>query len=508
VSPVSPVSTEGRRDLAFGPNPVLGREVVERMRSVRTVVILVVYLAVLAGLLYVTYRIGLLILRDSGFQGGGLGAPSIGRMMFETLLMALTFLIAFIVPGTAAGAIAGENERRTLPLLQVTLLSPRAIVFGKLGASLAFALLLVIATAPLFAIPLVLGGVSVWQVIKGLLVLISLSVFLASLALLMSSLARRVQFATVNAYALTFFVLFGTLMLWGVEALFRSEVFGNPGRPVSVYFNPIVAVADAVGDTAGFDFAPSPLTGIKGGLTSQIRNAQAAPGGGLAFQRGGAVVRSVPAQPALPPPQLPPAQRNATAQPQTKVEVASGEINGIGWTFSAFAQGEDSCAELASAGGIEVSCARDGGDLLVSSASVGGETLVFGQVPKEANKVRVELTGSDRPAEVDPIAKEGFETNFYVHQVGSLRASAVVAVADDGTELLRRTVPPDFEEPPVPNANVNLRQGIGPERVTTFVWPVHVALLWLFSVLFLEAARRRIHTPSQKMVAVAGTSSG
>src|SRR5205085_1967042 len=69
-------------------------------------------------------------------------ASSAGRSIYHWLLFVMLALICFIVPGLTAGAIAGERERQTLIPLQITLLSPRSIVFGKLLASLAFVVLL------------------------------------------------------------------------------------------------------------------------------------------------------------------------------------------------------------------------------------------------------------------------------------------------------------------------------------------------------------------------------
>src|SRR5438874_1219300 len=119
-------------------NPVLARELKERMRGKRAVVILTAYLAILAIAAQLIYRSAS---RDrSTFIVGPdpLAAASVGRSMFETLLTFMVVLVLFIVPGMTAGSVAGERERRTLAPLQVTLMSPRSILAGKLMASLAF----------------------------------------------------------------------------------------------------------------------------------------------------------------------------------------------------------------------------------------------------------------------------------------------------------------------------------------------------------------------------------
>jgi hypothetical protein len=183
--------------------------------------------------------------------------------MFEWLLFFLLLFVAFIAPGIAAGSIVVERERRTLHPLQVTLLSPRSIVLGKLGASLSFVTLLVLATAPLFAVPLVLGGVSPGQVARGLVVVLALEIALASMAIYMSAIAKRIQFAVVAAYGLALLLMLGSVVLIGAELLWRNQQDprSNPGNEaLAVYLNPVVAIADAVTDAAAPDVLPSPLS--------------------------------------------------------------------------------------------------------------------------------------------------------------------------------------------------------------------------------------------------------
>ncbi len=252
-------------------NPVLGREVKERMRSRRAVIMLIFFLGILALILYLTYRAGLLMLNDSFSPIRG-NSAALGRLMYEWLFFFLALFVGFMAPGVAAGGIVGERERRTLHPLQVTLLRPRSIVLGKLGASLAFVTLLVVATAPLFAVPLVLGGVTPGQVLRGFVVLFALEVALASMATYMSAVARRVQFAIVAAYGLAILLGVGTALMFGAEMLWRSAGDREPRfeDAVMVYFNPAAALADAVTDNSSNDFVPAPMSAL-GGFTRELQ---------------------------------------------------------------------------------------------------------------------------------------------------------------------------------------------------------------------------------------------
>lgn len=240
-------------------NPVLAKEVRERVRSPKATVILVLYLLVMGGVLYLSYRFG-----QTAMQRGflfspysQLAVPSLGRLMFELLVLLLLILVAFIAPAISAGAIASERERRTLSLLQMTLLRPISIVFGKVSASISFILLLVLATIPLFTIPLVLGGMNTAAILKGFIMILAISLFVAAMGTWASSVHRRTQFAAVSAYALVFFYFAGTFLAWGAEATIRqfSRTSGNSPY-ISVYFNPITATASAVATGNPDNFSP------------------------------------------------------------------------------------------------------------------------------------------------------------------------------------------------------------------------------------------------------------
>ena len=239
-------------------NPVLRRELKERMRTRRTGVVLTVYLVVLSVVLYALYT-------NAQRQQSGVIDPiadaTLGRGMFESLLFAVLLLVCFLVPGYTAGAIVGERERQTLIPLQVTQLSPMSIVVGKLLASLAFLFLLLVATAPLLAISFFFGGVTLAEMLRGLAMVAVTGVLLASISLAVSTLARRVQAATVVAYGLALVLTVGTLAFYGFEYLASSRP--APHNKAVLVLNPILATADAVAGQSGATGTSSPLTSIR-----------------------------------------------------------------------------------------------------------------------------------------------------------------------------------------------------------------------------------------------------
>lgn len=224
-------------------NPVLAREVTQRMRGRQAWVVLLLYLATLAIILRLVYGA---ILDDPAFNGSdALAAASAGRAIFHWLLFFMLALVCFIVPGITAGAIAGERERQTLVSLQVTLLKPSAIVSGKLLASLAYVLLLVVATLPLVGVTFVIGGVGLAEVVAGMAMVVLTAFALAAVAVACSALFRRTQGATVTAYALTVLLVVGTFAFYGFQVVVDRQQPGRPS-PTVLALNPFVATADVV----------------------------------------------------------------------------------------------------------------------------------------------------------------------------------------------------------------------------------------------------------------------
>ncbi len=266
--------------LAARVNPVLARELTERMRGLRATVMLSAYLAVLGLVVVLFYR------SESDSGNSRFGASPItelataGEGIFEWTLLFAMLLVLFLVPGFTAGSVAGERERQTLVPMQVSLLSPLSIVLGKIGASVAFTLLLVLATLPLLTVTYLIGGVTLGDVLQGAGMVMFTAVVIAALSVACSTFMRRVQTATVLSYGLVLLLCGATFLAYFVAEQVDSDGGFETGDPPGLILapNPIVALADATADGPdafaedfGF-FAPSfgyygggdgPLSGLK-----------------------------------------------------------------------------------------------------------------------------------------------------------------------------------------------------------------------------------------------------
>lgn len=252
-------------------NPVLARELRQRVRSRRANVVLTGYLTLLSA------AVGLLVwgLQQDRAEGTAV-TQGTGQTLFGTLLFGILGLVCFIVPGVAAGAVAGERERLTLVPLQVTLLTPGQVLRGKLLASLAFTTLLLVATLPLLAVAYVLGGVSVPEIAGGLLLVLASAAFLGVISIWASTLLRRVQRATVVSYGLVGLLVLGTPIAYGIQVVATGQLApaevrdgsSGPRRWESLLLvapNPFLVTADALGHSTDGE-GPSPFTPAQAAL--------------------------------------------------------------------------------------------------------------------------------------------------------------------------------------------------------------------------------------------------
>lgn len=250
--------TAVRDALVFGllRNPVLNREVRERLRERRSIINITLALAVLSVILYLTYRSVVGNNEVDLVQSAG-----VGRIMFEVVLLVLLAVVAFGAPGASADAITGERERQTLLPLQVTLLSPLAILVGKVAAAVAFIVLIAVLSLPLFGVAYLYGGVGVGEIIRGVVAIGATGVVISSLSVAASTVARRTQGAVLMSYFLTAALFIGTWVVYGFQAALRAQNGDGRPTPTVLVFNPLVGLASAI-DT-GSESTDGPLSSLQ-----------------------------------------------------------------------------------------------------------------------------------------------------------------------------------------------------------------------------------------------------
>jgi len=239
-------------------NPLIVKDALSRVRTWRAPAIIAVYLGLLGLFAWLAFSEQL-----TGFQGAG-GFARVGGNVFSALALAQLALVCLFTPGVAAGAISGERERQTLDVLLVSCVPSFGIVWGKLVASVAFILLLILAALPLFATVFLFGGIDAQQFVVAHLVTVTTALAIASLSLFLSALLRRTLAATVVAYGLTFAATAGTWLVGTILALAATTQGQVDRAGLVLAANPVNALLTLLRGAGGSPlrgFAPSVATG-------------------------------------------------------------------------------------------------------------------------------------------------------------------------------------------------------------------------------------------------------
>lgn len=230
-------------------NAVLGKELAIRMRGWRAFSIITAYLALLA-------TVSLLLLSSNNTPQNYSDAATLGRNLFYLLAGFQMGLIVLVTPASTADAISGERQRQTLDLLLVTRLSSLSIVLGKLVAGLAFDVLLILCSLPLFSLVFLFGGVSPDQFVSVFIVFLTTTLLLGAMSLFISTLMRRSGAAVVVSLLCTLGITLGLALLSGY-LVYAGSVNGGGSSgasllPFTAYMDPLVGFADALSGNGPF----------------------------------------------------------------------------------------------------------------------------------------------------------------------------------------------------------------------------------------------------------------
>lgn len=243
-------------------NPVLDRELRQRSRSMRSMILLSLFLVLLIGVMFLSYKLSESTVQ---FNNDPISALTVrvGRTMFEWVLASELLILLFIIPGISAGSIAGERDRQTLIPLQVTMVGPLGIFMGKVLASSSFILLLLVGSAPVIAVPYLVGGISLTQVLLSIFTMLCIGFLMAVIGVACSAIFQRTQTATLAAYACVMALTLGSLIGLAILSVIDASRGSDDVEPriVALYPNPFLAITDAAGEIGGR--SDGPFTPIK-----------------------------------------------------------------------------------------------------------------------------------------------------------------------------------------------------------------------------------------------------
>ena len=206
-------------------NPVITKELKGRMRHRQGFTMLTVYLGLIGFFIGLVY---LFLAEDGSIASGNPSyLQTVGKVIFSTVVLLELLMVSFIGPSLTSGAISSERERQTFDLLRTSLLSGRALIFGKLVSAVVYLLLLIFTAIPVQSLAFFLGGVGMAELLISTLMLVVTAVFFCALGLFFSSFAKRTLTATVSSYAtilLSFIVLLVLVFMLSIfDSAFSSS---------------------------------------------------------------------------------------------------------------------------------------------------------------------------------------------------------------------------------------------------------------------------------------------
>lgn len=180
-------------------NPMIGKEMRQRMRERRGWLLPTLYLVAMGGVVVFFYYFVALPrawMGQSSVQGADVGAP-----LFLVLTYTQLSVLLLLAPVFSAGSITIEKEQRTLSGLLTSLLTPLEIWWGKFFASSLFLVLLLVSSVPVLSLVFAFGGIGPQQVILGTLTTLFVLGTVSSIGLYCSAYFRRSVHATAVTYA-------------------------------------------------------------------------------------------------------------------------------------------------------------------------------------------------------------------------------------------------------------------------------------------------------------------
>jgi len=229
-------------------NPMVGKELRQRMRERRGWVLPSVYLLVLAGVIALAYYFSVAERQRDGWRG--LQGSDIGVIIFTTVTYTQLTLLLLLAPVFSAGAITIEKEQRTLSGLLTSLLTIWQIWWGKFAASLLFLVLLLVSALPVLSLALAFGGIGPKQVLVALGTSLLVLGVVSAIGLYCSSFFRRSIHATAVTYGILIALTVLTFVSFAITQAYLEHRYGSVPEPyhramAPLYLNPYFLVSMA-----------------------------------------------------------------------------------------------------------------------------------------------------------------------------------------------------------------------------------------------------------------------
>jgi ABC-2 type transport system permease protein len=256
-------------------NPMIRKEVLQRLRERRSWLLPTLYLLVVAGTaLFAYYQV---LDRTDTYPRPEVQGADIGGALFLTVLFSQLVVLLIMSPVFSAGSITIEKEQRTLSGLLTSLLAAPQIWWGKFVTALLYLLLLLFSALPLLVLSFTFGGVDVPDFLKTTGATILVLATVCAVGLWCSSLFRRSIHSTATAYGFVLVLCVVTAIVFAILASRLGAVtMSDPPAYVQtpLLFNPFYPLlALTVDERGSFSYPISScllflgILGLAAGLT-------------------------------------------------------------------------------------------------------------------------------------------------------------------------------------------------------------------------------------------------
>jgi ABC-type transport system involved in multi-copper enzyme maturation permease subunit len=232
-------------------NPMIVKELRQRLRERRAWLLPTLYLVVLSGVVLCVYYFA----TDTGqrVRGTELQGADIGQAIFLGVIFTQMTVLLLMAPVFSSGAITIEREQRTLSGLLTSLLTAPQIWWGKFVAALLYLLLLLASAIPLLALPFAFGGVEPLDLIKALGPTVLILASICAIGLWCSAAFRRSVHATATCYAIVLVLSIVTAIAFGMlYAHWQEGHTADSGPPAYIqaplFLNPYYSLLTLIDD--------------------------------------------------------------------------------------------------------------------------------------------------------------------------------------------------------------------------------------------------------------------
>ena len=162
-------------------------------------------------------------------------------------------IVALITPILTASAITSEKEKQTFDILLTTVMTPHAIIRGKLLSAVTRVMMFVVGSIPLMAISFTVGGVSWWALFAFLLLTLVFAIYVGSIGIMSSTFSNKSLVSIIISYVIYGLLSGGTF----IPIVSISGIMGMSPEilsALSLLFNPLIMFITFFATVLGGEF--------------------------------------------------------------------------------------------------------------------------------------------------------------------------------------------------------------------------------------------------------------